>query len=101
MKKIILILFILIPGFLLAQNTFRVMGKVTDTKGDPLIGANVYIRVLNAGTSTDIEGNYSFELSKDYARNQQVDLLCSFVGYKRSEVKITLTGNSIEQNFRL
>ncbi len=101
MKKIILILFIIIPGILLAQNTFRVMGKVTDNKGEPLIGANVFIRALNTGAATDVEGKYQFEIPKELAKNQQVELAVSFVGYKSRSVNIILTGNSINQDFIL
>jgi len=103
MKKVIplLLLLALIPTLLLAQNTFRVMGRVTDTKGEPLVGANVFIKALNIGAATDLDGKYSFEVSKDLAKGQQVVLSVTYVGYKSQSVNIILTGNSIEQNFQL
>lgn len=40
-----------------AQNV--VTGKVTDTKGEPVIGAGVQIKGTNAGAVTDLNGNFS------------------------------------------
>ena len=76
MKKAILFLFLIavLPSLLLAQNTFRVMGSVNDVNGDPLIGANVFIKALNSGAATDVEGKYSIEISKNLAQGQQVEL---------------------------
>lgn len=103
MKKALLFLFLfaVLSNLTLAQNTFKVMGKVTDTKGEALIGANVYIKALNTGGATDVEGNYSFEVPKDLATGQQVELSVSYIGYKPAAVTIVLTGNSIQQNFSL
>lgn len=97
MKKIIplLLLFALIPTLLLAQNTFRVMGRVTDKQGEPLVGANVFIKALNMGAATDLDGKYSFEVPKELAKGQSVALSVTYVGYKSQSVNIILTGNSI------
>ncbi len=101
-KKIpLLLLILLLPFSLMAQNTFRIMGTVTDTYGEPLIGANVYIPAMNAGAATDMAGKYVIELSKDIAKGQQVVLNVTYVGYKSKSVTLTLTGNSIQQDFEL
>lgn len=103
MRKLLLILLIisLVPSFLLAQETFRVRGKVTDPAGEPLIGANVFIKALNIGGATDVDGKYSIEVPRNLATGQQVELTASFIGYKSLSVMIRLTGNSIEQDFTL
>ena len=61
MKKLSLVLaFVLFAaGSILAQRTLT--GKVTDTSGEPLIGASVLIKGTSTGTVTDLDGN--FELS--------------------------------------
>ncbi len=103
MKKLILplLLILVLPSLIMGQNTFRVMGKVTDARGEQLIGANVYIKALNVGAATDVEGKYSFEVPRDMATGQTVALTVSFVGYKSKSTTITLTGNSISQDFVL
>jgi TonB-dependent SusC/RagA subfamily outer membrane receptor len=103
MKKVLLPLLFLIvlPTLIMGQNTFRVMGKVTDTRGEPLIGANVYIKVLNTGGATDVEGKYLFEVPRNLASGQTVSLTVSFVGYKSKSENVVLTGNSISQDFVL
>ncbi|MGK9476541.1 TonB-dependent receptor domain-containing protein [Melioribacter sp. OK-6-Me] len=97
----LLLLILLLPINLMAQNTFRIMGTVTDTYGEPLIGANVYIPALNAGAATDMAGKYVIELSKEIAKGQQVVLNVTYVGYKAQSVTLTLAGNSIQQDFVL
>ncbi|MDP3445315.1 MAG: carboxypeptidase-like regulatory domain-containing protein, partial [Ignavibacteria bacterium] len=101
-KSLLFFLFLVISiGVVNAQGTFRVMGKVTDKIGEPLIGANVYIKALNTGSATDVEGKYVFEVPKELAKGQTVALSVSFVGYKSASNNIILKGNSISQNFEL
>ncbi|MBX3008907.1 MAG: TonB-dependent receptor [Melioribacteraceae bacterium] len=101
-KSLLFFLFLVLSiGVVNAQGTFRVMGKVTDKIGEPLIGANVYIKALNTGSATDVEGKYVFEVPKELAKGQTVALSVSFVGYKSASSNIILTGNSISQNFEL
>ena len=40
-----------------------VKGVVTDTKGEPLVGAMVYEPGTSTGTMTDVDGSYSITLS--------------------------------------
>ncbi len=103
MKRALQTLFflVLIPSFILGQGKFKVSGKVTDATGEPLIGANVMIRALNAGNTTDLDGNYSFEIPKDIAKNQRVELTASFINYKKKSVNVVLDGNNIKQDFLL
>jgi Outer membrane receptor for ferrienterochelin and colicins len=50
--------FLLITGSMWAQN-LNVTGKVTDKKGEPVIGVYVLVEGTRTGTSTDINGNYT------------------------------------------
>lgn len=97
----ILLFLILGPALLLAQGTFKVSGRVTDTNGEPLIGASVIIKTLNTGAAADLDGKYSFEIPKEIAKGQRVELSASFVNYKKKTVTVTLNGNDITQNFEL
>ena len=97
----ILLSLVLGPALLLAQGTFKVSGRVTDTNGEPLIGASVVIRTLNTGAPSDMDGKYSFEIPKEIAKGQRVELSASFVNYKKKTVIVTLGGNNISENFEL
>lgn len=62
--KILVITFLLsIFPFLLTSQTI-ISGTVTDPKGTPLIGANVYLEGTYDGASTDEFGKFSFETSE-------------------------------------
>ena len=83
MQKLILTLLgILVAAISMAQ----VSGVVTDEKGEPLIGVNVYLKNTYDGGTTDINGKYSFETSE----NGEQILVISFIGYKLQEHPITI-----------
>lgn len=62
---------------------FRVKGKITDEKGELLIGVNVMVKNTNAGTLSGIDGSYSIEV----ADNQSI-LVFSYVGYGSKEIGV-------------
>lgn len=104
MRKVILSLFflVIIPSFIFGQGTFKVKGKVTDSKlGEPLIGANVILKPLNLGAVTDINGDYSFDVPTAQAKGQTGELTASYINYKKMTVRVVLNGNNITQNFTL
>ncbi|MCL3780484.1 TonB-dependent receptor [Prolixibacteraceae bacterium JC049] len=82
MKYILLLFTTFLSVQLFAQST--VAGKVTDKKGVPIIGANIYIEGTYDGASTDAEGNFRF---KTDAKGMQT-LIASFIGY--NELKISM-----------
>ena len=60
-----------------------IKGKVTDQKGEPLIGASVMYKGTNIGTVTDVNGEFSL-LKK--AENKQ--LTAQYIGYDPVEVPV-------------
>lgn len=91
-------LFFIISSFTAAAwSQTIIMGKVTDSKGEALIGANVFIKGSYDGTATNTEGNYSF---KSIMSGKQV-LVATFVGYKMQEREIDANSATIEFNFSL
>jgi iron complex outermembrane receptor protein len=65
----------LVPIALFGQRT--ISGTVTDKEsGESLIGANVLIEGTSTGTITDIDGNYTLEVTSDAAQIQ-----FSYTGY--------------------
>jgi TonB-dependent receptor len=52
---------IIIPNTLFGQSgSASIIGQITDTDGNMLIGATVFIEELNNGTIADVNGNYQF-----------------------------------------
>lgn len=83
MKKISLVLFLLVAGAasIFAQRT--VVGKVTDAKGEGLIGASILAKGSTRGTVTDIDGAFSLSVPE----NTQI-LVVSYTGFKTQEVTL-------------
>jgi TonB-dependent SusC/RagA subfamily outer membrane receptor len=104
MKKVLFFFLFLavIPIMVNAQGTFKVKGKVTDSKtGEPLIGANIVLKPLNLGAPSDFNGNYSFDVPESAANGQNAELIASYVNYKKKVFKVQLDGSNITHNFEL
>lgn len=69
----------------LEEIAFTLTGKVTDDKGEPLIGASVVLDGTTRGVLTDENGQFSIELN-DTEKNGL--LVISFVGYNKQVVAI-------------
>ena len=101
MKKHFLCLLLLVSGGITAlatestsptvaeitQQGVVVKGVVTDAKGEPIIGATVVEKGTQNATVTDIDGNYSLNVS-----NRNATLVVSYIGFLSQEVK---AGNNV------
>ena len=101
MKKHFLCLLLLVSGGMTAlaaestsptvaeitQQGVVVKGVVTDAKGEPIIGATVVEKGTQNATVTDIDGNYSLNVS-----NRNATLVVSYIGFLSQEVK---AGNNV------
>lgn len=72
----------------------KINGLVTDSKGEPIIGANIFIKGESIGTISDINGKFYIQASEN-------DILSvSYIGFKPQDVlltdKKTITINLIE-----
>ncbi|MEI3055382.1 MAG: TonB-dependent receptor [Phocaeicola plebeius] len=65
----------------LGPEKVKLTGKVLDSSGEPIIGANVKEKNSLNGTITDLDGNFSIIVSSDNS-----DLLVSYIGYITMEV---------------
>lgn len=71
--------------FLPAVNqTQSLKGTVTDTNGEPIVGASVMVEGTSIGTATDIEGNFMLNVPTNGVLN------VTYIGYK--PVKVQLAG---------
>ena len=82
LRSILIFIFISFSALGSAQQTQRVKGTVVDGAGEPLIGVNVAVKGVPIGTITDIDGNYSLQVSPD------ATLVFSFIGFKTIEVPV-------------
>lgn len=72
-----------------AQNTAELIGTVTDkVTHQPLIGADVYIKELNKGVSTDARGQYRLK----HLPEGNYTVWFSFLGYQTFGKKISVKG---------
>lgn len=98
MKKVLLLVFcILFASMAYAQKT-NVTGKVTDSTGEPLIGASVTLND-GSGTITDANGQFTIEASpKDV-------LTISFISYKTATQNLvagkTVYNVVLEEDFEI
>lgn len=83
MKKLILLVLMAFCSTMLLAQSITVKGTVVGSEdGLPIIGAYVLQQGTNNGTSTDIDGNFVLEVSKD------ATLVVSSVGFKTQAVAV-------------
>lgn len=76
MKKILSILFFIGVIAIQAQNTLS--GKVTDQNNNPLLGVEIYAPHFHKGTTSNENGNYTF----DHLPNGKVTINFTSLGFK-------------------
>lgn len=69
------------------QSKRKVTGHIVDINGDPIIGANVVEKGTTNGTITDVDGNFTLEVSGDNP------LVISYIGYASQEVNVENQSN--------
>lgn len=79
----------------LAQTT--VSGRVTDRKGEPIIGANIILVDTYDGASTDLEGQCTFTTTETGAHT----LLITYLGFSDQELPVNLQGQPVALDIHL
>lgn len=93
-----MVLLLLIPIGLFAQQTATLKGKLIDDTDMPLIGASVVIEGTTIGSTTDIDGNYSVSAIQPGTYT----VVFSFIGFIPIKESITLTaGQTLVKNHKL
>ncbi len=78
-----------------AQTT--ISGTVSEKGGELIIGANIFIENTFDGTSSDVDGTFSFSTSEQ----GEVLLIVSYLGCKNFEQSLHLTGDAINLDIKL
>ncbi len=76
MKQLLFILCLFFKGYLIAQTT--ISGTITDKKGNPILGANVYLDGTYDGSSSNEKGIFSFKTSEKGSQT----LIVSFISFE-------------------
>ncbi len=93
MRKPFLFILLLAPVFAFAQ----LVGKVSDTEGNPLPFVNVYIENSYTGTTTNDDGNYRMEF-KD---RENATVVFQYLGFKTLKKELILDKKLIVLNVTL
>lgn len=72
-----------VPSSQSSQQAKKITGKVVDATGEPIIGASVLVKGSGTGTVTDMDGNFSVNVSAGST------LEISFVGYTSQTIQVT------------
>lgn len=73
---------ILATAVVAQQSIKDISGKVTDSKGESIIGANVVEKGSTNGTITDIDGNFTLSVPTN------ATLVVSYIGYTTKELPV-------------
>ena len=85
MKRVLFLLTFICLGIgTVAAQSSKISGKVTDSNGEAVIGASVYVLGTNLGAQTDIEGNFTIENVPSSATTIRV----TYIGMATQEVHI-------------
>ncbi len=76
------LLIILCQSFAISQQS--ISGVITDTSGDPVIGANIIVKGTTVGTITDLDGGFSLDVPEG-----ATTLEVSYLGYLSQELLIS------------
>lgn len=83
MKKLLLMMFLFCCslGVILAQRT--ISGKVSDARGEAVVGVNILVKGTFTGAATDVDGNYKIAVPSTGAI-----LVFSYVGFVTQETAV-------------
>lgn len=94
LKHFLMIIGLLASLSVVGQNVIK--GKIVDgTTGEPLIGANIFVKGTTDGNVTDYDGIFEVSTSAEYP----LVLIASYLGY--DELETTVTGDEGKINLKL
>jgi len=82
-KLLYLLAFLLSSSWVAFGQNQTITGKVTDEKGEALIGVNIIVRETNKGTTTNVDGKYTLSVPGSSSK-----IIYTFVSYESREVTV-------------
>jgi hypothetical protein len=90
MKKTYFLLLLCLATFSTAMAQHQISGKITDSNGDVVPFASVYLKNSTKGASANVDGQYQLTVDKG-----NVTLIFKAIGYKTAERSINVTGDVV------
>lgn len=90
MKKTYFLLLLCLATFSTAMAQHQISGKITDSNGDVVPFASVYLKNSTKGASANVDGQYQLTVDKG-----TVTLIYKAIGYKTAERSINVTGDVV------
>ncbi|MEH6407565.1 MAG: TonB-dependent receptor, partial [Leeuwenhoekiella sp.] len=91
MKNQLLLFTIFLCSISIYAQSGRISGKITTTQNDPLPSVNIDLLGTGKGTSTDTNGNFTF----NNLNTGNYKLKASYVGYNSKIIEITIQANQL------
>ena len=92
MKAFIPFLLLSLLSLLSLQAQQLIFGQVQDREGNPLPGANIYLKDTYDGATSDLKGNFHFDTEE---KGTQL-LLISYISFEKQEKEVQLDGAPLE-----
>lgn len=89
LKKLLLVIALMLFNITFSQSG-SLSGKVTDSKGESVIGANVIVDNTSKSTTTDADGNYSISGLADGSTSVTI----SYIGFTTQKKTTTISGKT-------
>jgi Family of unknown function (DUF5686)/CarboxypepD_reg-like domain len=93
MHRNLVLLIFLVSGMTATGQSFRLHGKITNSKLEPLAFASVQVKEWQSGTTTKDNGSYELYLDEGV-----YSIVVSMIGYKTQLIKISLRNKDQVQN---
>lgn len=85
-----LLAFIMLTTAVSYAQSGEITGRVLESSGDPLIGANVAIQGTTQGSTTDVYGNFTIS----GLENRQYSIVITYVGYEELVQSVDVSGTT-------
>ena len=95
------VLLAVLPVSLAAQQPAVITGRVTNSAGTPLSGAQVTVPSLGIGATARGDGSYTILVPAVRIPTGPVTVTARLIGYKLGSAEVTLTGGSATADFAL
>ena len=95
------VLLAVLPVSLVAQQPAVITGRVTNSAGTPLSGAQVTVPSLGIGATTRGDGSYTILVPAARIPSGPVTVNARLIGYKLGSSEVTLSGGSATADFAL
>ncbi|MDN3581721.1 DUF5686 family protein [Mucilaginibacter flavus] len=96
MKKHLLLIFTALCSLTASAQQYKLSGKITGSKNNPIPFTSVYIRNSTYGTTANENGVYQFKLAPG-----TYNLTYRFVGYNEKVIKVTITDHDETLNVQM